>query len=748
MIVKPNWDIFRVKFQDSETTNFEYFCYLLFCIEFNKPYGIFGYKNQAGIEKNPIEVDGKTIGFQSKFYDDKLANKKSDLLKMLDTINKKYPAQNELKLYTNRDWGQGQEENDSKTKQEIDEKAKSYGINIEWRTDEAYFQSLDVSIKNQNIASHFFCLESIFDVVEEKKNHTQRVLENIHSQIQFNSNIIELDRTNVLNDLKEKLHTNQILILSGVGGVGKTAVIKSQYEQIQENTPYYLFKASEFNKSNVNELFGKYSIEKFIDIHKIYQDKIIVIDSSEKLLDINNLDVFKEFLDNFVKNKWKIIFTTRNSYLVDLYHQFIDILNIQPISISINNLDSEELIGISEKFKFKLPHDIKLEELIRNPFYLNEYLLSYKDNEEIDYKDFKQKIWDKKIKSPNDEQYFLKLAFLRVEQGQFYINIDCSSDSLENLRKEGVLTYEKSLGDFISHDIYEEWALERIVNREFICKTNNKSFFEKIGSSLAIRRVYRSWVSEKLLLNDETIIGFIEDIIDSHDIESSWKDEVFISILLSNYSDIFFKTFDRELKDNNFELLIKLASLLQLSCKEVDNSLIEQYKLNGVQKLEMFQLFNMPKGNGWNSFISFVFNNIDTIELQNINFILPVLYDWNSKNFNGEITKKASLIALKYYALINQEEYSFEYENEIKKICKIIINGSFEIKEELELIFTEIIDNKLKKYNDNYNELLTMILSGFDGLLISKNMPNYVIKLAGLFWTHIPKKHQKVYFLQ
>ena len=64
-------------------------------------------------------------------------------------------------------------------------------------------------------------------------------------------------------------------------------------------------------------------------------------------MDHDNLDVFKEFLDSFVKNKWKIIFTTRNSYLEDLNYQFIDIMNIQPFNIKINNLESKELVDIS-----------------------------------------------------------------------------------------------------------------------------------------------------------------------------------------------------------------------------------------------------------------------------------------------------------------------------------------------------------------------------------------------------------------
>lgn len=35
-MIKPNWDLFRAKFNDNPQKNFEWFCYLLFCAEFDK----------------------------------------------------------------------------------------------------------------------------------------------------------------------------------------------------------------------------------------------------------------------------------------------------------------------------------------------------------------------------------------------------------------------------------------------------------------------------------------------------------------------------------------------------------------------------------------------------------------------------------------------------------------------------------------------------------------------------------------
>jgi len=53
---------------------------MLFCKEFNQPYGIFRYKNQSAIETNPINKDNDVIGWQAKFYDTSLSSHKDDLL--------------------------------------------------------------------------------------------------------------------------------------------------------------------------------------------------------------------------------------------------------------------------------------------------------------------------------------------------------------------------------------------------------------------------------------------------------------------------------------------------------------------------------------------------------------------------------------------------------------------------------------------------------------------------------------------
>lgn len=740
-MIKPNWEIFRAKFSENPQYNFEWFCYLLFCKEFNQPYGIFRYKNQSAIETDPIAKDDNVIGWQAKFYSTQLSNHKKELLDAITRAKRDYPNITKLLFYTNQEWGQ----NKVKKPQglvEINNHTSALNIELEWRT-ASFFESEFVSIENEVIAKHFFATDkSIFDLMEEQQKHTENILSEIQTCIAFNNQDFEIDRNKHLEKLKNE--SQQISILSGIGGVGKTVLIKKLHEQLKEKTPFYVFKATEFELRNINDLLSDFSFYDFAEAHKDENNKIIVIDSAEKLLDLKNTDPFKEFLSALIKNKWKIIFTTRENYLEDLNYHFFEIYNIAPLNININNLELKELNTISDEHSFTLPKDEKLLELIRNPFYLNEYLKFYKDKEELDYSGFKNKLWNKNIKKsqPERERCFLQIAFERSNKGQFFISPSCESNILDNeLTRDGILGYETA-GYFITHDIYEEWALERIIESEFIKKTTKQEFFEKIGQSLPIRRSFRNWLSEKLLLKNEDIKSFIEEVIGNEGIKSFWKDEILVSVLLSDYSKAFFDIFKDELLDNNQELLKRLTFILRIACKEVDDDFFKQLGIKNLNLFSLKYILTKPKGQGWKNLIKFIFDNLDTIGIKNVNFVLPIVHDWNSKFKEGETTKLSSLIALQYYKWHIKEDVYFSRDDTQDNLLQTILYGSSEIKIELKEILEEILINKWKYHRDHYYDLSKVILTKLEGISVSKVLPEYVLQLADLFWSYTPRKKE------
>lgn len=739
-MIKPNWNNYKAKFNENPQANFEWFCYLLFCQEFKKPAGIFRYKNQSGIETNPVIKGDEVIGWQSKFYDTKLSDNKSDLIGMIAKSKRNYSDLTKIIFYTNQEWGQGRNENDPKIKKEVDQSATESGIEIEWRT-ASFFESPLVTVENEKIAKHFFSPEkSIFDLLEGKQKHTKNVLYEIQTDIDFKDKKIEIDRSHLIDRLRENLDQKQIIIFSGVGGVGKTAVIKKFFEIEQGGIPFYIFKANEFKKDSINDLFEGYSLEGFSNSHREEIRKVIVVDSAEKLLELTNTDPFKEFITVLIKDKWQIIFTTRNNYLADLNYDFIDIYKISPGNFSISNLNQEELKAIADSNGFNLPEDGRLLELIKNPFYLSEYLRFY-TSENIDYVNFKEKLWSKIIvkNKPAREQCFLATAFQRASEGQFFVTPACDTEILDALVKDGIVGYEAA-GYFITHDIYEEWALEKKIAVDYIRKANNKEFFENIGESLPVRRSFRTWISERLLLDDQSIRQFSTDIVQGEDISKFWKDELWIAVLLSENSETFFDFFKRYLLGNDQNLLKRLTFLLRLACKDVDYDLLNRLGVSDSNLLSIKYVLTKPRGTGWQSAIRFIYENLDEIGIKNIHFILPVMHEWNQRSKKGETTRLSSLIALKYYQWTIEEDVYLSRGDDKKNLLQTILHGAAMIKPELEGVFGEVMKNRWNGHLAPYFDLMKAILTDMDALPVWMSLPECVLQVAGLFWYRSPQE--------
>src|SRR5664280_894402 len=99
-MIKPSWDIFKAKFSENHQNNFEWFCYLLFCKQFNQPHGIFRYVNHSGMETNPIKVGDEFIAWEAKFYDSKLSDHKDEFIKKLEITKSKNPETTKMVFYT------------------------------------------------------------------------------------------------------------------------------------------------------------------------------------------------------------------------------------------------------------------------------------------------------------------------------------------------------------------------------------------------------------------------------------------------------------------------------------------------------------------------------------------------------------------------------------------------------------------------------------------------------------------------
>ncbi len=740
-----NWKIFGLKYDKHEQWAFEQMSYLLFCAEFNNSIGLFRYKNQAGIETEPIEKDGIFYGFQAKYYTTSISESKGDIIDSIQKAKTKNSQLNVIYFYVNKELSESPKRDIKKPQYqlEIEKEAEAIGVSIEWRVP-SYFE-LQLSLpENKYIYDIFFNLEpNEADLLDEVFKHNENILKAIQTEIFFGDKRIKIDRSHIIDEILNYSQQKQNIIISGEGGSGKTAVFKEFYYQNYQNIPICIFKATELNVNHINDLFyfeHNFSFTQFINAYHDESVKIFVIDSAEKIAELTNNDILYSLIQKLKESGWNIIFTTRYSYLNDLTFHIKENyqLSFKVIDISLINID--KLKSISEEFNFTLPKNKNFLERLRNLFYLSEYVKYYSNiDQKGNFKIFIDLLWKKRIQNNfiqknnlhiERERCILNIAKRRCETGRFYINAeDLPQNALFHLKQDEIFGYDSiHNGYFITHDIYEEWALDKIISRTYTNYSTTKQFFDELGNSLPMRRAFRLWLSNQLSDNNHEIESFIQDVFTNNEIIQFWKDELLVSVLLSDYSESFFKFYENEIITDDFTILKRILSLLRIACTDI----------SAFESIEIIK----PKGKGWIEVIALIYKYKYDFFYNNLNLILPVLTDWCNINKEGETTRHAGLLSLSVIQKTEKEKNFYIQGDTEEKILKVIFNAANEIRLELKEIFDKVVDNKWVNHNKPYEEFCSKILEKpYIAVDVIKVLPQSVIQLCDLFWQKQQKKN-------
>jgi hypothetical protein len=285
-----------------------------------------------------------------------------------------------------------------------------------------------------------------------------------------------------------------------------------------------------------------------------------------------------------------------------------------------------------------------------------------------------------------------------------------------------------SIAGLSTHDIYEEWTLNKIVVHSFSNYSNTNQFFGELGNSLPIRRAFRLWLSDHLSNNSMEIEGFIHWAFTNREITQFWKDEILVSVLLSDYSEAFFKFFESEIISNDFKILKRILFLLRIACTD----------LSAIQNIEVVK----PKGKGWEEVISLIYKHKSSFFEDNLKIALPVLTDWCDFNKKSETTRYAGLLALSIVQKTETTDNFFIHDNAEEKIFNVVFNATNEIQAELKEIFDKVIANKWINHNNPYEGFCSKILEKpYLALEVIKVLPLSVIQLCDLYWQKRKKKN-------
>jgi DNA polymerase III delta prime subunit len=217
MAIKIDWNQFKVK-NENYRKSFEDLCYYLFCRRFCIKEGIKVDYNNIGLETYPFynKETKKSIGFQSKFFDNKLSDSssKKQIIDSIKKAKKNYKDLDKIIIYTHLSFGS----KNPKYKQEIEKEAGK--TEIEW-----FIESNFEILLNQ--PSNLDLTQLYFDVGDElgfiKNSCNPKILTFLQSSEYLD---LPFKNTNkvVVKDVKYEIFYSpkKEFLITGHPGSGKT----------------------------------------------------------------------------------------------------------------------------------------------------------------------------------------------------------------------------------------------------------------------------------------------------------------------------------------------------------------------------------------------------------------------------------------------------------------------------------------------------------------------------------------------
>ena len=729
----PDWKSFEYKYRGREQNVFEDLARALFRKEMGIRYGLFQRINHKGNETDIVEKDGKVYGFQAKFFDKRIdAN---NIISSMRDAKESHPEQTHYYIYCNLSFGNPHRRKEAKKtdpvpKQTIAEEkitlvADELGLILVWKMDRAI---LDEANEEPWIYDVFFNVEGKLEaLIEEEHQHTEIAFNSINYACSFNNHSIHIDRTNILTQI-DNANPSTLYVIHGDGGCGKTAILHELFDKKGVMYPICYRKASSLNVKNLAAVFHLGDLYTFPDFKEAYKDcerKYFIIDSAEHLDEIEDGTILSSLVKGLMDAQWCIVFTVRNVFLSDL----LNLLKYEFHQVQINKIDvgilpENQLRSIAKISGIQLPADRILFDRIRNLFYFDLYTQYYNEIEhQYSDRDFLKLVWDKKIRGKNNRIGYLRESLFetfiedRIKANTFFLPaMKYVNEEFDTLISEEIIADDPGQGLFITHDIFEEWGLYRIIDKRWEEKESIQGFLTTLGDTRAVRRAFRLWLKDKVIINPTSIQSLTHASFSS-DIPGIWKEEVLCAILLSDKAQLFLAPYEHQILTNTEGLAEKVIWSLRVGCLYVTD--VISYK-------DYYLPRYAPIGSGWEFIIDLLFHHQEEVKLS---IWLPALNDWAKGNPRGETTRKVGLMVIAYY---KSEAYQKEYywDRNSKTVHEILNNTVWEIKEELsELLYSR------KGQDERRNGLIEFVLKEtFGAMSIHLAIPQTVADLCLFYW--------------
>lgn len=603
----------------------------------------------------------------------------------------------------------------------------------------------DLVIKDKIKNSH------ITECYDSLKTHTDLIFENMHSNVAG----ISIKRDNELQKIQQSLESNKFILVTGQRGVGKSGIVKEFWQNYCKDKYSLAIRCEELNQPSIQNVFNnlgiKLGVKNLFDSLGLCNEKVFFIESLEKILELENKKAFLDLLSIIAKdNEWKIIASVRNYAVQQIIMNFISEHLIKYGVIDINEFSKKEINEFIEKVPTLkgISCNTEILELVRNPFYLSSvykilnagYTISEKDSKYT----IKSAIWDNVIRKNTErvngmpqkrDNCFVEIALKRAKTMKYAVDEnEFNPEALFKLEEDGLVIVKDGLV-CLSHDIFEDWAIERFIEKQYkLYNSDISQFLQNIGCEQSICRAYRLWLKEKSE-EEDFINKYIQKLFNTTNLKSIWYDETLSAIIFSNKLDIILNSLKDLLFQEECKLLKRLCFIIRVTSKRPNMDLLSLAKKeNEIKKSSLISL--KPHGKCWGQIIKFLYEYRQDIPLNMYIHCVNILDEWSTIiNINDELpseSKEAGLLSLFFVDKI-KDDYS-ERET-IKTVFSIAMITYEKIIDEFNVfIENTIFSNEKRKGHSYIDDFAEQIYSSLYTAFIARNAPDLLIKIAKREW--------------
>lgn len=482
------------------------------------------------------------------------------------------------------------------------------------------------------------------------------------------------------------------------------------------------------------------------------------IDGAEKLVETMKFEALLDLMRLVAgKTNIRLLLTLRK---FSIQHFKIRLAGQTPfVLVDVPPLTNEELAAAAATFPHIQPllQSPKLKRLLKLPFYLDQAVklpeMQIDQRQGLDEPGFQALVWKEHIEKhvPSRGRQFEEIVIQHARNlSSFELPESPDDGALKGMEADHIIVRETGGNQerfAPAHDIFEDWALMRHVQRCWDRRQTPESFIADLGGDYAIRRGFRFWLEENLSNDNATVtVSFLEKILNSSDsVAAFWKDEIMVSVLQSSRGSQFLQDHhDKLLENREAAILGRFLRIYRTACKEplTDGS-------GQVSSAEQWRLFSMnfrPVGPGWETLVRFTWENFDQISDKNLigfNF----LSDWgNQVEFFKPLPESAREAALCLFKLLEGWKAQYGYgaqdghDRQIKECVRLLFRLTEVVKEELRELL-ETASRKVKhrdkedgQNNKFYKLLMETSLSYFFSQKFCLHLPDTVIAIADEHW--------------